>query len=84
MSFRCVKSGLPFVAFANANVVVSRPDIELGEQRVSLEFFGDVLDVRYWVLVPNCPVVDGPVVLYWAIGSVLFLDAEGACGVWGF
>ena len=76
--------GLPFVALANANVVVPGSDIELGEQRMSLEFFGDVFDIRYWILISDRPVVDGPIVLYWAIGPVLLLDAEGARGIWGF
>ena len=48
---------------------------------MSLKFFGDVLDVRNWILVPNRPVVDGSIVLYWAVGSILLFDTEGACGV---
>ena len=51
---------------------------------MSLEFFGDVFDIWYWILIPNCPVVDRPIVLHWAVGPVFLPDAEGACGIWGF
>ena len=83
VSLRCTKGSLPFVSFANANIVVSGSDIKLGEQRVSLEFFGDVFDIRYWVLISDRPVVDRPIVLYRAVGPVFRLDTEGACGIGG-
>ena len=84
MTFCCAEGGLPFVALTNTNIVISGSDIEFGEQRVSLEFFGDVFNVWNRVLIPDRSVVDGSIVLYWAIGSILFFDTEGARGVWGF
>ena len=83
MSFRGAESGLPFISCANVDIVISRLDIELGEQHVSLEFFGDVFDVGNWVLVSNRPVIDRSIVLYWVIGPILLFDAKGACGIWG-
>ena len=81
MSFGRAERRFPFVSCVNANVVVSQPDIELGEQCVSLEFFSDMFNVREWILVSDRPVIDGSIVLYWPIGSILLLDTEGASGV---
>ena len=81
MTFCCVEGGLPFVTLTNTDIVISGSDVKFGEQRMSLEFFGDVLDVWNRVLISDRPVVDRPIVLYRAIGSVLLFDTEGACGV---
>ena len=84
MPFCCAEGGFPFVAFTYTNVVVPRSDIEFGEQRVSLQFFGDVFDIWDRVLISDSPVVDGLIVLYRAVGPIFLFDTEGACGVRGF
>ena len=76
MSLRSTESGLPFIARTNANVVISGPDIKLGEQHMPLKFLSDVFNIWDRVLIPNCPVVDGSVVLYWAIGPILLFDTK--------
>ena len=82
--FSRAEGSLPFVSCANADIVISRSDIKLSEQRVPLKFLGNVFNVRKWILVSDRPVVDGSVVLYWAVRPILLFDTEGTGSVWRF
>ena len=43
-----------------------------------------MFDVREWVLISDCPIIDGSVILHWVVRPILFFDAEGTGSVWGF
>ena len=62
------------------------PDLILNlvEKGVSLKFFHDMFDVREWILIPYCLIVDQPVILYWAIGAILLFNTKAASSIRGF
>jgi hypothetical protein len=67
VSFWSAEGCFPHVLFLNAYVIVFRSNVKFGEKGVSLKFFCDVFNVREWILIFYCPIVDWSLILYWAI-----------------
>jgi hypothetical protein len=61
--FEC---SLVFIAGFDTYIVVSLPDVELGEDGCATEIADEISDKREWVLISDRPRIDLSVVLYWS------------------
>ena len=74
------KSGLPLVAFLNADVVVSPSYVKLSKDLGVFKFVDEVRDQREGVCVPDGVFIEVAIVLARSESAVLFLDKEeGGC-----
>jgi hypothetical protein len=58
------EGGFVLVFFSDADIFVSPPDVEFGEELLPLEFFDDGINEREWVSVTDGPWVEDLVVHY--------------------
>src|SRR5882724_8958985 len=80
----CAESGLPFITFLDADIVVSPSDIKLGEVARTPESVNEVGDERKWICILYRLCVQRPVVLDQSETSILLLDEEYRSCHWGF
>src|SRR5712672_921245 len=65
-SFVSDEGGLPFVAFSNAHVVVSPPDVKLCKEFLHSDAVDQLGNEGKWVPIAYCPFVQASIVLYGA------------------
>ena len=70
------KHGLPFVPFFDSDIVVSPPEINLGEVLRSLELVDKLRNERERVVVLNCMLIQIPIVLHHLFPTILLQYEE--------
>ena len=83
-SERCHKHSFPFIAGLDLDLIISRLQIELGEEFQSLKLIHHFIDMRQWVTILNPDLVQILIVDNQLSGSVLFPHEEHQCGNWTF
>ena len=75
------EGGLPLVSFLDLNIVISRPDIHLGEDRCSFKLVNEVGDQGKGVSIFDSMLVQVAIVLTRAKGAILFSYKEERCSL---
>jgi hypothetical protein len=78
-----VEHGLPFITFLDADIVVSPPDIKLGEVMCTPESVDEVRDEWKWMCILYCLCIQHLVVPDQSETPILLLDEEYQSYHWG-
>ena len=74
-----LKSGLPLIAFLDANIIESPLNVQLGEVLRPSEFCNKLWNERKWVLIFHSHGIQRAVILYQVKSGILFLNEEDRC-----
>jgi len=83
-SFAGLKGGFVFIAFFNANIIVSPVDVKLGKEVFLCKIVNEFRDEWQWIFIRDCPLVQVPIVLYRMELAILLSNQEEATGIWRF
>ena len=78
------ESGFPLIFLLDADVVISRTNVEFGEQGGLLHVINEFWDEGEWIGISDSVGVQVVVILTWAKGSVLLWYEEEGGGLGGF
>jgi len=82
-TFASFEGGFVFIAFLDADVVISPANVELREKAFLCQVVDKFRNKWQWIFVRNCPFVQVPIVLYWMEFAIFLSNQEEATGIRG-